>query len=439
MNNSEDVNDFTFESSIGGVDERTEVPDVAARFVLVKVSSGRIIRFKSEEAARKWNRGKPVEILGYEPVAQSSNSDAAMHPQHDPLSRLIADANENSQSSEPVTLRGDTLLSTPPPPHNPVIDDVFDRGAVVEVIGPSKTRKSFLAMQLALGLASGRDICGLIIRHFVSVLIVNMELTPDDFHRRLWRMARSAGITSDNIEDRLTVLNLRDAQSDAMQIITNAVASKKYFGIIIDPIYPLLTGDESRPETWSPITGLFNRWATEYGFVLYVHHDAKGDAGERNIRDRGAGSGVAGRNAYARLTLDPHKDDPDNSIVVKFMLRGYAPHEGITLRFENDAFQLSDAAPTAQTAKDRKARCSKITVTPEQAIALVAETPLRATVFQDRLEKMGMAEKKARALRDELVDSKHLLTLKHGFPNATWYGTPSVIAALKTKLAGGES
>jgi hypothetical protein len=287
-------------------------------------------------------------------------------------------------------------------------------------------------------LAAGRAALGFDIRRAVSILVVNMELTADDFHRRLWRMARALGITAADIGDRLTILNLRDAQSDAMGIISAAVASGKYFGIIIDPIYPLLQGDESRPETWAPITGTFNRWATDCGFVLYVHHDAKGAAGDKDIRDRGAGSGVAGRNAYARLTLTPHRDDPDNSIVVNFMLRGYAPRDGITLRFENDAFQLSDAAPTAQTAKDRQTRRGVVTVTPEQVIAIVAKAPMRAAAFMAQLSEMGLAEKRARVLRDSLIDSGGIQVLRHGFPAGSWYGTPSGIHDLQAKLSGGK-
>ncbi len=355
------------------------------------------------------------------------------------LTSIVSFAADNKCANTPPTVRGDVLLSTPPPPHDPVVSDVFDRGAVVEVIGPSKTRKSFFVMMLFLLLAAGRAAFGFDIRKGVSILIVNMELTADDFHRRLWRMARALGITAADIGDRLTVLNLRDAQSDAMGIIAAAVSSGKYFGIIIDPIYPLLQGDESRPETWAPITGMFNRWATENGFVLYVHHDAKGAAGDRDIRDRGAGSGVAGRNAYARLTLTPHRDDPDNSIVVNFMLRGYAPRDGITLRFENDAFQLSDAAPTAQTAKDKQARRGVVTVTPEQVVALVADKPMRASAFMARLAEMGVAEKRARVLRDSLIDDGTLNAWRYGFPSVSWYGTPSGIRELQATHVKGEA
>jgi hypothetical protein len=354
------------------------------------------------------------------------------------LNPLLTYASENICTGAHPAISGEMLLSTQPPPHDPVVADTFDRGAVVELIGPSKTRKSFFAMQIALGLAAGRDVCGLGIREPVSVLLVNLELTPADFHRRLWRMGRALGITAADVGDRLIVLNLRDSQAEAMQIISEAVASGKYFGIIIDPIYPLLIGDESRPETWAPITALFNRWATECGFVLYVHHDCKGAAGDRDIRDRGAGSGVAGRNAYARLTLTQHRDDPDNSVVLNFMLRGYAPRDGITLRFEDDAFHVSDAAPTAQTARDRQARRGVVTVTPVQALALVADKPIRASAFMAQLSVMGLAEKRARALRDGLIDDGTLSVLRHGFPSVSWYGTPSGIRDLQATLERGD-
>lgn len=373
------------------------------------------------------------------PAADARGPTSAPGAAEGNLAPLSSVADETGYATTPTPLRGDTLLSTQPPPHDPVVTDVFDSGAVVEVIGPSKVRKSFFVMALLLLLAAGRSALGFIIRKPVSVLLVNLELTDADLHRRLWRMARALNITAADVGDRLTVLNLRDNQADAMGIISEAVASKRHFGVIIDPVYPLLIGNESLTETWAPIMALFNRWATECGFVLYVHHDAKGAAGDRDIRDRGAGNNVAGRNAYARLTLTQHRDDPANSVVVNFMLRGYAPRDGITLRFEDDAFRLSDAAPTVQTAKDRATRRGVVTVTPEQAVALVADKPMRASAFMVRLAEMGLAEKRARTLRDELIDAGTLRVHRHGFPSVSWYGTPSGIHALQATLTRGET
>jgi hypothetical protein len=120
------------------------------------------------------------------------------------------------------------------------------------------------------------------------------------------------------------------------------------------------------------------------------------------------------------------------------MLRGYAPRDGITLRCEDDAFHLSDAAPAAQTARDRQARRGVVTVTPAQVLSLVSDKPMRSYAFMKALEGLGLGEKRARAMRDELLDGGSLTTFKHGYPNATFYGIPSVIEAFRLELTKGD-
>lgn len=338
-----------------------------------------------------------------------------------------------SADEVPVTgaLNGGDLLAEQPPPHDPILDDVFDFGSVVEVIGPSKTRKSYLTLQLSLGLASGRNVLGLTVRNPVSVLLVNLELTASDQHRRLWRMGRTLGISKADVGTRLTVLNLRDEleAGKASKRISDAVNSGRFQVIIIDPVYPLLDGPENAPETWAPLTATFNRWATQCGAVIYVHHDGKGEAGERNIRDRGAGSSITGRNAYARLCITPQKTDPENTIVLDFMLRGYAPHAPVAITFRDDAFHSSDLPAHVLTSSDRRSRREKLD--PATVLALVKDGPLRATVFMARLQALGVAEKRARAVRDELLQEGTIETFKHGFQGISLIGLPSAIRAMR--------
>ncbi len=104
---------------------------------------------------------------------------------------------------------GAVLLMADPPPHNPIVVDVFDVGAVVEILGPPKVRKSFYALQVALTFASGRTGPGLETVTARRVLLANLELTPEDMHRRTHRMARALRIDPDDVADRLHVLNLR--------------------------------------------------------------------------------------------------------------------------------------------------------------------------------------------------------------------------------------
>jgi hypothetical protein len=46
-------------------------------------------------------------------------------------------------------IAADVWLASPVPPRDPVIEGVLDAGTFVELIAPSKARKSFFAMQMA--------------------------------------------------------------------------------------------------------------------------------------------------------------------------------------------------------------------------------------------------------------------------------------------------
>lgn len=59
--------------------------------------------------------------------------------------------------SLPAVVNGDSLACTEPPPQQPILDGLFDRGDKVVIIGSSKSRKTFFALQLALQLAAKKE------------------------------------------------------------------------------------------------------------------------------------------------------------------------------------------------------------------------------------------------------------------------------------------
>ena len=328
-----------------------------------------------------------------------------------------------------ATVSATELISAPPPPHNAIVSELFDVGATVEVIGPSKVRKSFYVMQLALCLASGRNFAGLNVCVERRVLLANLELTPDDFHRRLWHMARALRIETADLVDRMHVLHLRGKPAaDALVSIESAATMERCEILVIDPVYTLVSGEENRPEAWLPLVSRFNEWATRFGAVLYVHHDAKGDISARDIRDRGAGSNVLGRNAYARMTLTPHKCDSDNAVVLAFMLRGYPPRDKVSLTFEDGAFVHSELPPDEQTQADRrtKARSQKATDYRAPAVALVDAGPISPKLFRARLSQLGLSVRASESLLEELtsVGAPLVRWTTKSFPKSHFVGTP---------------
>jgi RecA-family ATPase len=70
------------------------------------------------------------------------------------------------------------LGRTPPPPDY-ILDGVFETGSRVMLVGSSKTRKSFMAAQLAVCLATGQGFIGIRVPKPRRVLLANLENARD--------------------------------------------------------------------------------------------------------------------------------------------------------------------------------------------------------------------------------------------------------------------
>lgn len=251
----------------------------------------------------------------------------------------------------------DTLLSTPVPPADPMLEGVFDLGDKVALLGSSKSRKSFYFIQLALCLATGRDFLGLRVPHRRRVLFVNLELKDAHFHRRLVRMARGLGILASELHGQFFVFNARGLAmrtGEMLGLLHGMCSGNRTEIVFLDPLYKLAEGDENSAKDMKPVLAGFDRLATETGAaVAYSHHDAKGSPGDRDIRDRGAGSNVIGRDYDAAVTLTPHRFEV-GAVVVEFLCRNYKSPDRLAVRFDEEfcIFRpATDLVPEGVTSK----------------------------------------------------------------------------------------
>ena len=99
-----------------------------------------------------------------------------------------------------ASLRLDALgwLESPPPPTRWLLEDVLALGEVGVVAAPGATAKTWLLLQMALGLASGTGIadfglCGPLWKPQVPVpvLVLTAEEHAHDLHRRIWAIVQS--------------------------------------------------------------------------------------------------------------------------------------------------------------------------------------------------------------------------------------------------------
>jgi hypothetical protein len=198
--------------------------------------------------------------------------------------------------------------------------------------------------------------------------------------------------------------------------------------VVIDPLYKLVDGDENSAQDMKPILAVFDRVMQQTGAaLLYVHHDSKGKAGDKNIRDRGAGSGVIARDYDACITLTAHRDD-ENAAVVDTLLRNYAPRTPFVADYWDNKFSLSDLPAIAETSRNTRTK-QEVVVSDEEVIAQANCAMLE---FRTRLkEKCGMTERQQRRTVEEFLQNERLLKYKRPGSRETWIATPGQIEQMK--------
>jgi hypothetical protein len=244
-------------------------------------------------------------------------------------------------------------LRREPPAVDPVLLDTYDTGDKVSLIGASKTRKSFFALQEAVCLAAGRDFLAWRVPRPRRVLMVQTEIQERHYWRRVRRMCEALGIAPEEIADRLQVVNGRGCGIGVEHLQHYAEETRAEM-VVVDPLYKFNRGDENSAENMAALMSRFDELTQSTGAaVKYVHHDGKGSPGDRETRDRGSGSGVLGRDYDACVTLTEHRDQED-ALVIGVLLRNYPPQPGFTVKWEEGCFHLAnDLMAVAATSRSR--------------------------------------------------------------------------------------
>jgi hypothetical protein len=269
-----------------------------------------------------------------------------------------AEANPGTTPAALVYARD--LLTCEPPPPDYVMAGLFELGDRVLLVAPSKCRKSFFALQLSACVAAGRPFLGLDVPTPRRVLLVSLENRAAWEQRRLRGICHAGSITPANLGDpcRLAILFCRGKSLSVAEIGTAAAAFRADL-VVVDPMYALAdAGDEMDQQARREMLQAVARIAAAGPAVILVAHDPKGQAGDRDTRDRGSGSNLVNRAVDATLALTPYGDarDPEaDSVVVLSVLARNAPLlPDVCIRFTEGAFILDPGrAPVKATSRNR--------------------------------------------------------------------------------------
>lgn len=230
------------------------------------------------------------------------------------------------------------------------------------LVGQTKTWKSFFAFQMSLCLSSGTAFLGFEVPRKRRVLLAQLEIPEEQFHRRVHRAARALLGSKAAFTDigALGVVNGRGRALEIDDLIGLAIDYRAE-AVVVDPFYKLHRQDEIEQAAIIETLAGFDRLCQRTGAALvFVHHDGKGAAGDRGLRDRGSGSGILNRDYDGCLALCPHASEAE-AVVVEFLLRHHKSPDPITLRFCGGAFAMAqELAPQKETAATRRAASSAL-------------------------------------------------------------------------------
>ena len=190
------------------------------------------------------------------------------------------------------------------PPLSPeLIEGILRQGHKMLISGPSKAGKSFLLIELAICVTTGKKWLGSRCKKG-RVLYVNLEVDGASF---LHRVESVKEVIAPNEELDLDIWNLRGENAEINKLAPRLVRraqNKNYSLIILDPLYKINEGDENSASEMAKFFNKIDYIGKQLGVsIACCHHHSKGSQGGKFSIDRASGSGVFARDPDALLDM----------------------------------------------------------------------------------------------------------------------------------------
>jgi len=252
-----------------------------------------------------------------------------------------------------VAIAAATWLTEQDEPERPIMEGVFDAGDRVAIVGQSKARKSFYALQLAVNVVTGTPFLGVpTVKQ--RVILLNGEIKACAYKKRLRRMISTLGIDGTTLDGLIVVNTSEEAQPPSFDKVLSLAKKQGAQVVLIDPAY-LLLGDENDQTAVKATIAAMKQFAAEGLTLVMVFHAAKGRAGDKQVIDRISGSGIYARDTSTMLSLCEHATEEDHVVLAK-ICRNHPPCDPVTLRFNDGAFEVTTVAPIEKNSKTKPKR-----------------------------------------------------------------------------------
>lgn len=248
----------------------------------------------------------------------------------------------------------------PLPPE--LIEGILRQGGKMSLTGPSKAGKSFMLMQLAIGIATGSKWLGHKCEQ-KKVLYINFEIDRASMQDRYWNICKIMDVDKSSLSGQLDTWNMKGHEalmSKLKDSLVRRCLKGGYGAVIVDPIYKTLTGDENSATDMSTFTRFLDEICNKTGAsIIYAHHHSKGAQGGKSAADRSSGSGVFARDPNAivdMIELIPEDADgtpveiPEKSTAwrIECTLRDFATPDPFEVVFQYPHHMLWDGLQDAR-------------------------------------------------------------------------------------------
>jgi hypothetical protein len=201
--------------------------------------------------------------------------------------------NANAASSRPLTIVRAADISAPDQASTPawLVHDLWGSGAVGVIGGPPKSCKSWLALELAVAVASGRPCLG---RFPVPlpgpVLLYAAEDTPHQVRQRIQQLCQARGASLDTLElDLILEPTLRIDRPQDVERLRATLAAHRYQLLILDPYVRLQAADENHVTEVAAILSTLRALSRTFSLaLLLVHHARKSPGHSAGLALRGS-------------------------------------------------------------------------------------------------------------------------------------------------------
>lgn len=207
-----------------------------------------------------------------------------------------------------------------------LIKGLFRANQKMMLSGASKSGKSFMLIELALCLASGKPWIGYECQE-CKVLYVNLEIAGSSFLKRVDDVSEAIGLDRSAWNLNLKILNLRGFHTTlesmrgaliGLALEEEAETGIPFSAIILDPIYKISDGEENSAKDVGRFCSNMDIICRETNCaMIFSHHHSKGDQGAKSAQDRASGSGVFARDADTMIDMIELDIDKDTYMAMK--------------------------------------------------------------------------------------------------------------------------